>query len=191
MSTSPLIRLPRQCMPLVCWDHMHTLTGRWNCCSKYALIWAVLLGLRQPSCCTYLNTSSDHAAMRIGSTNHSLHQDHGMQIAAREVEQSSPAGTIRLLYYAANASHYSPALEVLATSRRLLDDLPIMQPRRVCQLLWALAVLDLKPHAVLDRLEATMAATGESLWPCILTQQEGDMASKICAIAQAGFSQTC
>lgn len=107
-----------------------------------------------------------------------LHQDHGLQVAAREVQQSNSARTIQLLYSAAKASHYSSALEVLATSKRVLDDLPAMQPSLVRQLLWALAILNLKPRAVLDRLKAAMAATGESLWPCIQIQQEGDMTSK-------------
>ena len=89
-----------------------------------------------------------------------------MQNAAREVEQFTPASTIQLLYSAAKASHHSDALAMLVTSQRLLDDLPAILPQPVGKLLWALAVLNLKPRALLDRLQATMAATGKSLRPC-------------------------
>ena len=85
----------------------------------------------------------------------------GMQVAARRSEQFSPEWTIRLLYCAAKALHYSPALNTLAISARLLDGLPAMRSRDVGQLLWALATLHLKPRALLERLEATMDATGE------------------------------
>ena len=88
-----------------------------------------------------------------------------MQHGAREVEQFSAASTVRLLYCTAKASHHSDALAVLATSERLLAGLPTMQPQLVGKLLWALAVLNLKPRALLDRLPAAMAATGKSLPP--------------------------
>ena len=88
-----------------------------------------------------------------------------MQVAAREIEQFSPDRTARVLSCAAKALHHSLALEELATSKHLLDSLPAMQPERVGVLLWALAILNLKPQFLLDRLQATMAATGESPWP--------------------------
>ncbi len=98
----------------------------------------------------------------------------GMQVAAREIEQFSSGWTIRLLYRAAKALHYSPALNTMATSMNLLDGLPAMHSRDVGQLLWALATLNLKPHDLLDRLEATMDATGKHFGPAHQSSGKAD-----------------
>ena len=85
-----------------------------------------------------------------------------VQSAARAVEGYSAKGTIRLLHSAAYASHYSPAVATLAASPCLLFDFPA-EPRSVGQLLWALAILNLRPCALLGRLHALMSGAGELL----------------------------
>ena len=85
-----------------------------------------------------------------------------VQHAARRVEEHSPSHIIQLLWSAAKAAHWSPALEKLAASQWLIKELPAQQPPALCQLLWALARLDLRPRNVLDRTEAAMSTKGEA-----------------------------
>ena len=90
----------------------------------------------------------------------SLHASQSLQDAANRIEQHSTATIARILCSAAKASHYTPAVEYLAGSRRLADGLQTLSWGSLRAFLFALAKLDCRPANVWDPLEAAVSSKG-------------------------------
>ena len=89
-----------------------------------------------------------------------LHASQSLQDAASRIEQHSTATIARILCGAAKASHYTPAVEYLAGSRRLADGLQTLSWGSLRAFLFALAKLDCRPANVWEPLEAAVSSKG-------------------------------
>lgn len=83
-----------------------------------------------------------------------------LQDAVSRIEQHSTATISRILCGAAKASHYTPAVEYLAGSRRLADGLQTLSWGSLRAFLFALAKLDCRPASVWEPLEAAVSSKG-------------------------------